>query len=89
MTKTQHNRLAQLKGSVKRIKSSLSSTCQQVWACPKVVALVPHKGLASSFDAAREIHEAVLACAAAIEMLEAICALPIDEPDAPEMDPYT
>ena len=88
MTKKEHNNLVQLKGAVKRARNSLHATLQQCWRCHKHVALVPHKGLASTYDAAHDIHYAVRDCDAAIEKLEAICALPIDEPDTPEVDPF-
>lgn len=88
MNRKERNRLSQLKGAIKRARNSLHDTSLQVWACPKFVALVPGKGLASTFDATREIHTAVLDLNHAIEMLEAICALPIDAEDAPEVDPF-
>lgn len=88
MTKKEHNNLAQLKGAVKRARNTLQATLQHCWACRKHVALVPHKGLASTYDAARDIHYAVSECNAAIEKLEAILDLPIDEHDLPEVDPF-
>lgn len=85
MNRTEHNKLANAKGTVKRARNSLRAVLQQVWSVKKTFAWVPHKGETSTFDAARDIWSAIEDCNASIEKLEALCNLDIDEA---EKDPY-